>query len=263
MPEHIAQTLLSRAHPPDVAAAIFTEKVLHKPLHLRPTSPDPNSQDARAQRRRLRLRKKENLQRHQKPQPLSAKEKRRIGVYDIPDDAKRYDIYEPLHRMWVGYISEILDLKEGEPCFVTAQSVGSKLASADYHGAQLTVVRSRCVGMVGIEGIVVKDTKFTFQVITKKNELKIQKPICSIKTRYTCMLTQFLVIPKRVTIFQFSIPQPKGIEGGSKMTPQVSNDQERPMLGGELIFELHGSQFLHRATDRATKKFKAKHMIDL
>lgn len=172
MPEHIAHTLLNQAHPPDIASSIFTEKVLHKPLHLRPTSPDPTSQDARAKRRLERLRKKEKSQRRRKPKPLSAKEKRRLGIYEIPDDAKKYEIYEPLHRMWLGYMWEILGMKEGEPSHITAQSAGSKLASADYHGAKITVVRSRCVGMVGLEGIVVKDTKFTFQVITKKNELK-------------------------------------------------------------------------------------------
>lgn len=67
---------------------------------------------------------------------------------------------------------EILGITENEEVFVTAQSAGSKLATADYHGAKLTVVRSRCVSMVGLTGIVVRDTKFTFQIITKKNELK-------------------------------------------------------------------------------------------
>lgn len=179
MPEHIAQTLLNRAHPPSVAATIFTDKVLHKPLHLRPTSPDPTSQDARAKRRIQRLRKQEKTQRRQKPKPLSAKEKRVKCIYDIPDDAKKYDIYEPLHRMWVGYMWEILGVKEGERVFLTAQSAGSKLTSAEYHGAEVTVARSRCVGMVGLEGIVVRDTKFTFQIITKTNELK-SKISCSI-----------------------------------------------------------------------------------
>lgn len=104
--------------------------------------------------------------------PLSAKEKRDSGIYEIPDTAKRYEIYVPLHRMWVGYMWEILGMKKGERAFVTGKSAGSKLASADYHGAEVTVVRSRCVGMVGLAGIVVRDTKFTFQIITKKNELK-------------------------------------------------------------------------------------------
>lgn len=67
-------------------------------------------------------------------------------------------------------------MKVGEKSFVTAQSAGSKLGSADYHGADIRVIRSRCVGMVGLAGIVVRDTKFTFQVITKKNELKSASP---------------------------------------------------------------------------------------
>ena len=171
-PKHIAHDLLSEAHPPETATAIFTDKVLHKPLHVRPTSPDPNSQDARAHRRLQRLRKEEKKKRRTKVKPLSAKEKRISGIYDIPDKARKYDIYVPLHKMWLGYMWEILGFKEGEGGFVTANNSGSKLASADYHGAELTVVRSKCAGMVGLTGIVVRDTKFTFQIITKSNVLK-------------------------------------------------------------------------------------------
>lgn len=174
--KHIAHDLLAQAHPAPLAASIFVDKVLHKPLHLRPTSPDRTSQDARAKRRIQRLRKKEKAQRRQKVKPLSAKEKRDSGIYEIPDAAKKYEIFVPLHRMWVGYMWEILGMREGERTFVTGNSAGSKLASADYHGAEVTVVSSRCVGMVGLAGIVVRDTKFTFQIITKKNEVKSKSP---------------------------------------------------------------------------------------
>jgi len=177
MPEHIAQSLLNQAHSPSVAATIFTNKVLHKPLRLRPTSPDPTTQNARAKRRLQLLRKKEKIRRRQKVKPLSAKEKRITGIYDFPDSAKKYETYVPLHTMWLGYMWEILGMKEGEKSFVTAQSAGSKLGSADYHGADIRVVRSRCVGMVGLAGIVVRDTKFTFQIITQKNELKSEGPL--------------------------------------------------------------------------------------
>ena len=170
--KHIAYDLLRQAHPDPLVTSIFVDKVLHKPLHLRPTSPDPTSQDARAKRRLQRLRKKEKSHRRQKVKPLSAKEKRDSGIYEIPDTAKKYEIYVPLHRMWVGYMWEILGMKMGEKAHVTASGAGSQLVSADYHGAEVTVVRSRCVGMVGLAGIVVKDTLFTFQIITKKNELK-------------------------------------------------------------------------------------------
>ena len=169
---HIAHQILSQAHTPTEALNIFTDKVLHKPLNLRPTSPDPTSQDARAKRRLKRLRKAEHLRRRQKPKPLTAKEKRVLGIYDISKEDQRYEIYEPLNRMWVGYMWEILGLKEGEHAYVTAEGAGPKLASADYHGAELEVVRSRCVGRVGCKGIVVKDTKFTFEMITKRNVLR-------------------------------------------------------------------------------------------
>ena len=171
---HIAQILLEKAHTPEVASTLFTEKVLQKPLRLRPTSPDLGSHDhdARALRRMERIRKEAKTKRRKKVKPLSAKEKRITGTYDIPKDAKKYEIYVPLHRMWLGYMGEILGLEEGKSAYMTAKGKGSILASADYHGAELTVVRSRCAGLVGLQGIVIRDTKFTFQIITKGNELK-------------------------------------------------------------------------------------------
>ena len=169
---HIAQRLLQRAHSPDTASAIFTDKLLHKSLHLGPTSSDPSSQNARSQRRLARLHKESKSKKKRKVKPLSAKEKRVLGVYDLPNDARRYEIYEPLHNMWLGYMWEILGMDAGKGAFVTPQNKGSILASADYHGAVISVARSRCASHVGLSGIVVRDTKFTLQLVTKRNELK-------------------------------------------------------------------------------------------
>ena len=258
--KHIAKDLLSKSHPPDLASTAFTEKVLHKSLFLRPTSPDPTSQDARAQRRLQRLRKEERKKRRQKPKPLSAKEKRINGIYDIPKEQQKYAIYLPLHRMWVQYMWEVLGIEEGKNPFVTAQGAGPKLVSADYHGAELTVVRSRCVGMVGLKGIVVKDTKFTFQVITARNQLKSvfteKKP-----SNYN-YANHKLAIPKKHTVFQFEIPQPLQPSDDSVETVLEKQPGDGTQLPA-LRFELYGSQFEQRATDRATKKFKQRHMPDL
>lgn len=177
---HIALDLLLRAQPAVTASAIFTEKVLHKPLHLRPTSPDPNSQDARARRRCQRLRKQGKARRRQRPKPLSAKEKRITGVYEIPKDSQKNEVYTPLYRMWLRYIWEILGVVKGKQNWVTAQGAGTKIASADFHGAKLMVVRSKCVSLVGLKGVVVRDTKFTFQIITEKNELKSKSSLVSL-----------------------------------------------------------------------------------
>lgn len=69
-------------------------------------------------------------------------------------------------------MQEVLDLKVAQAHPVTAASHGSKLVSADFHGAEIEVVKSRCSGRVGLKGIVVRDTKFTFVVVTRGDEVK-------------------------------------------------------------------------------------------
>ena len=54
---------------------------------------------------------------------------------------------------------------------INATTAG-RLCSADFHGAEVEVVRSRCVGRVGLKGIVLKDTKFTFEIITSADIIK-------------------------------------------------------------------------------------------
>ena len=167
-PRHVAQELLSQAFPPEEAARIFIEKVKQRPLVLRPTEVSSGS-DARERRRRARaLQQATRRANGSKPRPLSAREKRKMSIYEIPREECKYAIYEPLHEMWVRYVQDVL----GEGCTPVTASTAARLCSADFHGAELQVVRARCVGRVGLRGIVVKDTKFTFEIITEKNEIK-------------------------------------------------------------------------------------------
>ncbi|KAH7394953.1 Rof/RNase P-like protein [Phaeosphaeria sp. MPI-PUGE-AT-0046c] len=219
------QALLERAFSPDTAASHYTERAVKRPLTIRATSPTPS---ARAVRRRTLNERKDRQRKHnkQKPRPLSAAEKRKLCLNEIPKDQQRYAIYKPLHDLWLGYMREVLgvdDPKRG--AYLTPASSGQLLATADMHGALLSVMRSRCVSRVGLEGIVVRDTRFTFEIITRKNVLKS--------------------IPKEHTIFRFEIP----LLGGEERKP--------------LTFELFGEQFQTRAADRANKKFRMHYQPDL
>lgn len=70
-------------------------------------------------------------------------------------------------------MQEVLDLSaEGRGKVVTPASHGAKLVSADYHGAEVEVVRSGCASRVGVKGIVVRDTQFTFVVVTAEDRVK-------------------------------------------------------------------------------------------
>ena len=222
--EHIAESLLKRAHSPDTATSIFRERVKQRPLLLRPTFPDPKL-NARSKRQNERLQKAKAQRKSKKPKPLSAKQKRALCIYEIPKEQQKYAIYEPLHQMWCGYMGEILGLGKGKRNYVDAQSAGPILVSADFHSALLEVVRSRCISRVGLKGIVVKDTKFTFDVVTEKNELK--------------------TLPKEHSVFRFEVPCEE---------QATSNDEQAAKK--PLVFEIHGNQFESRAPDRANRKFR-------
>lgn len=169
---HVASSLLSRAHSPDTTTRIFREKILHKPLLLRASSPPPATQNAREQRQRDRLRGRDLRRKSNKPRPLNAKQKRALGVYEIPVEERKYQIYVPLKKMWEGYIREVLGISEDGRNWVAKDTAGPMLASADFHGAEMEVVRCRSVSRVGLKGIVVKDLKFVFELITRSNEIK-------------------------------------------------------------------------------------------
>ncbi|KXX74830.1 Ribonuclease P protein subunit p29 [Madurella mycetomatis] len=217
----IAAVLLSRAHDADEATRIFTEKVQQRPLFLTPSSPPPS--DARTARRRAREKKKQQRKKALKPKPLSASQRRKLGLYDVPREGQKYALFEPLHQLWLGYVREIL----GNEVYTGGEGAAAKLASADFHGAGVEVVRSGCVSRVGIKGIVIKDSKFAFEIITRKNRLKL--------------------VPKEGTVFRFDVPVP-----ASKATGDGSEEQSSKM-----IFEIHGEQFQFRSADRASRKFRS------
>jgi ribonuclease P protein subunit POP4 len=168
-----AQELLRRALPPSEADQYYEERAVKRPLYLRPTSPQPS---ARAERRKARTEKKEKEKKRKtlKPRPLSAAKKRSLGLLEIPKEHLKWDIYLPLHNLWLGYMRDILGITEGKVPYVSPANAGPILASADMHGALLEVVRSRCVSRVGVKGIVVRDSQFVFELVTEKNVLKCE-----------------------------------------------------------------------------------------
>lgn len=225
----LAATLLSRAHAPDDATRILTEKIQQRPLFLTPSSPPPS--DARLARRRALQKKKQQRKKTLKPQPLSATQRRRMGLYALPRAAQRYELFEPLHRLWVGYVREVL----GGEVYSGGEGAVAKLASADFHGAGVEVVRSGCVSRVGIKGIVVRDARFVFEVVTRRDGVK--------------------VVPKEGTVFRFEVPV--SVSGaGAGLGGEGGEGEEIPQAE-KMVFEIHGEQFQFRSADRASRKFRS------
>ncbi|POS88236.1 hypothetical protein EPUL_000139 [Erysiphe pulchra] len=254
----LALSLISRAHSPDTALRIYTERIRQRPLHLVPNDNFLNPQQTRRLKRvRRRLTRVKNPG---QPKPLSSRQVRSLDIFTIPESAKKYSIYAPLHQLWVAYIQEILWDGKG---FMPVNSMqAAKLCSADFHGAELEVVRSRCVSRVGVKGIVVKDSKSIFELVTSDDEVKI--------------------LPKEGTVFRFQLPIPDmpetcssgnavktvpNLNTATATEPQIETSKSNTQAGSErkknLIFELHGDQFRYRAADRANRKFKSHFLPNL
>ncbi|KAK4146580.1 Rof/RNase P-like protein [Dichotomopilus funicola] len=235
----IAAVLLARAYDTDEAARILTEKIQQRPLLLAPSSPPP-SDTARAARRRAQEKKKQQRKKALKPKPLSAAQRRRLGLYDTRTSGgshtggkQAYAVFEPLHHLWLGYIREIL----GSEAYTGGEGAAAKLASADFHGAGVEVVRSGCVSRVGIGGIVVKDSKFAFEIVTRRGARRL--------------------VPKEGTVFRFVVPVPvlgTGLGGNGREDEGGEGGEEKM---SNMVFEIHGEQFQFRSADRASRKFRA------
>ncbi|KAI1108145.1 RNase P/MRP, p29 subunit [Nemania sp. NC0429] len=214
----LTQDLLRRAHSPDSASRIYSDKIQHRPLFLKPSAPPPST--ARDARRRARAEKKKRA-RALKPKPLSARERRSLQLHRLPKDGRKYAVFAPLNDLWIGYAREIL---AGE-LYTGGTGAAAKLAAADFHGAEVEVARSRCPSRVGVRGIVVRDSRFAFELVTRQNQVK--------------------TLPKEGTMFRVHVPAPRAAAPGQK----------------PFSFEIHGDQFQHRSSDRANKKFK-HHFLD-
>jgi ribonuclease P protein subunit POP4 len=268
---HIALDLLTRAQPAEDALTFFKSKVLERPLYLKPTSKeDQLTTDARSARQTARtLRVLQKRKTTGKPRPLSAKQKRALQIYAIPKSQRKYSIYVPLWRMWCGYIREILGITAverpgGYGRYVEPKGAGPLLAGADFHGAMVEVVRSSCVGRVGIKGIIVRDTKFTFEIVTSRNELKGLSNSCQCCRRLYAN-GKTLVVPKEHTVFRFEVPIiDTTLDNEKKAEEETEKTSELDVMEVDhtwdkhprpLVFELQGSNFEVRATERATRKF--------
>ncbi|KAI8844185.1 Rof/RNase P-like protein, partial [Chytridium lagenaria] len=123
---------------------------------------------------------------------LTSKEKRALGVHDIAEGCRKYDLFAPLNALWKGiwgsFGTESGSRGEG--------GVFTESRKADLHGAIMTVTRSRCPSHVGLTGICVKETENTFHLIHPQNRL--------------------VIIPKPHTVFCFHVPAAK--DGGIVVT---------------------------------------------
>lgn len=81
-------------------------------------------------------------------------------------EALKYETFVKLNKLWNQYILTLVGKDEN------LSSVCSKIVKADFNGALVTVSNSKNSCMIGVSGIVVKETVRCLFIINSKNEIK-------------------------------------------------------------------------------------------
>ncbi|XP_014246486.1 ribonuclease P protein subunit p29 isoform X2 [Cimex lectularius] len=122
---------------------------------------------------------------------LSNTQKKAIGLYNLSRTGLLYEDLIPLHNMWNSYMENYLGLRHlkdsntfGDVTSPNYDETMQQLWKADYHGAYIKVSKSTCPSLVGVEGILVFETRNMLKLLGKDNILRnIPKMSCEFKLR--------------------------------------------------------------------------------
>ncbi|TFK61704.1 hypothetical protein BDN72DRAFT_736118, partial [Pluteus cervinus] len=125
---------------------------------------------------------------------IGKKEAKLKGVWKLDEAQAKWALFLPLHRLWLGYMSELLGLRQPPLAGTAAKAedmpsssgMHPKLVKADFHGSIMSVQQSKNPCLIGLSGIVIHETENAFKIITPANKVKL--------------------LPKQKTIFTFAVP---------------------------------------------------------
>ncbi|KAG5360844.1 hypothetical protein CJU89_3933 [Yarrowia sp. B02] len=156
----------------------------------------------------------------------------------------KYSTYAKLNKLWNGYISDLLMLKEGDKDINSGKKMNyaQKLTSADFNGAKITVIEARNPSIVGLTGIVAWEAKSNFVIVCEGG--KCFENMDSLEG------------------MELDNPGKDTDMGGLKIVDKPGTRFIVHVDEGNMEFEIIGSRFLFRTADRSGKKFKPKN-VDL
>ena len=92
-------------------------------------------------------------------------------ISKIKKDKISYESLLPMNKIWNEYINNLLNGTLNE------EIIAGKFLKADLHGAMIEVINSNNKNNIGIKGILIFESRRTFNILTKENKVKtILKP---------------------------------------------------------------------------------------
>ncbi|KAF8799049.1 hypothetical protein BYT27DRAFT_7227965 [Phlegmacium glaucopus] len=217
-----------------------------------------------------RMRKKRDKEK-KKLGIIGKREAKGKGIWKFDEAQAKFDLFLPLHHLWMGYMSELLGLSHEPSCannsamvkaMPSSTSMHPKLLKADFHGSIMTVRRSKNPCLLGLSGIVIHETENAFKVVTKHDKLKVIPKYNSV---FVFAVPLYSTLPPTHTVempLPLAPPFPTGPSTGTEIET-VASLRKTVLDSPHIEFELYGNQFRFRSSDRAGRKFKHKETIEL
>uniref|UniRef100_A0A0P4WD40 Ribonuclease P protein subunit p29 n=1 Tax=Scylla olivacea TaxID=85551 RepID=A0A0P4WD40_SCYOL len=116
---------------------------------------------------------------HRGKKRLTSKERRDLGLHLIDKTNKTFEMFLPIHDLWKSYAQELLHISHflqsgwnGDARDTKTETIQNRVRKMDYFGCFLRVTRSRCSEYVGIQGIVIRETKNTLVMVCPDDHVK-------------------------------------------------------------------------------------------
>lgn len=109
---------------------------------------------------------------HRGKKRMTGQEKRKLGLHRVDRYNKTFEMFLPINDMWKKYAEDLLGINyflehgwKAEDRDTRTEAMQNRVRKIDYFGCFLRVTKSRCSEYVGIQGIVIRETKNTFVLI--------------------------------------------------------------------------------------------------
>ncbi|KAK3741946.1 hypothetical protein RRG08_024692 [Elysia crispata] len=182
--------------------AEFTQE--HLPSNRLRTNEDDLSnkfQSTDTSRRRKKERPKKRFKVSRSIHAKCNSERRKLHKDLLTESTQKYSTYLPLKELWTSYIEDLMQVDLSKLTTSVLPSLAQKMMKADLHGCPLIVRRSKCPSYIGVEGIVIQETRNMFTLISVDDRVKRIPKANSVFTTvlhnavFTIHGNQFLVRP--------------------------------------------------------------------
>ncbi|KAG8212816.1 RNase P/MRP p29 subunit [Butyriboletus roseoflavus] len=278
-PTYVCQALTLSSDP----AGIYESRIKDRHVPL-----DNPARESKTKKEKIAKQARKQAEKDRKKlRPLGRNAAASKGLWKLEKHAARFELFIPLHRLWMGYMSELLGLgvldvssstSSHQGKMPSATSMHAKLVKADLNGALLTGEQQTPPKPEPMSRRSLWDRPARDRECVQAHHTK--KPVKAYAIPSLVPNLSYIVdtvVPKQNSVFALAVPLYSTLSPSASdaqtLQQQQQQQQQQEQEDSEMLwtvvdrpyieFDLYGNQFCFRSADRSNRKFKAKETVEL